>query len=333
MKCDWAERIMTLAAYGEAEDAERHEWERHVAECAACAERLRELETLRSGLPPRAEAESDAAQLHAYRRRLSAALAGEPRPSAAAARWGWLGLGLGARWELKPALAAMLVIAGFCAGWLTHPAVFAGSGPGAGGATQASMFGADQPPVRVDAVEPAGSGQVRVIFDALQRRTVAGSPASPAMQQLLLFAAQHPMNLGVRLDTLEALKPSAADSDVRSTLVQALRQDPNPGVRLKALDALAPLVREDGDVRQALLQSVLHDANAGVRAEAISALSQAPPPDAAALLQEISSQTQDIYVRLRCAGLLRQIDAAAPGNLPDSRFVQPAPSLPRPEEQ
>lgn len=323
MKCDQASTVMTVVAFGEASDAEAHQLQLHVAACAPCAERWAEEQALLDQVARRRQPDAEPALLARYRARLRAALEEEPAPGRHGWLPGWLGLG----WphlELAPSLAALLVLAGFCGGWFAR---YRGAAPADGTAQQAALFGEGQDPVRVDAVQPDADGQVRVTYDALERRAVAGSPASPAMQQLLVFAAQHPLNSGVRLDSIDALKSRVAEDEVRQTLLLALQQDPNPGVRLKALDSLSPQVGVNAEVREVLVRTVLRDANPGVRAEAIAALSRAPRDDAAALLQQVASQTQDLYVRLRCAGLLRQMDLATPPNL------RPLPAAPAPQPE
>jgi HEAT repeat protein len=73
------------------------------------------------------------------------------------------------------------------------------------------------------------------------------------------------------MDSLDVLRMSAGDPDVRRTLSAAARLDRNPGVRRKALEALRGF-ESDPVVRDALLDALEMDADSGVRGEAVQLL-------------------------------------------------------------
>lgn len=327
--------LMPAALHDEAADADRHALRLHLESCPECAALWAEYQTLGERLSAaRSAAEPSAALLARCRARLSAALEAEPAP----ARRGWerprgawreIWRAAWGGWKLGPAPAALLLLVGLALGaWAGRPAGPAGSGAqatpaGADGfsenaatlaLTPAALWSggtAGPMPVRVDAVQAAADGQVRVTFDALRRATVVAPATEPAMRRLLLFAAQHPLNSGVRINTVDALGASAADGAVQQLLIEALREDPNPGVRLQALQALAPRVADSAEARLALAETVLNDANPGLRGLAVAALGRAPRPEADAILAVVGRQSRDAAVRLRCAELLRQLDPAA----------------------
>jgi len=121
----------------------------------------------------------------------------------------------------------------------------------------------------------------------------------------------------VLLDSLDLLRPSAGDPNVRRALCAAARQNENPGVRLKALESLRGYER-DALVRQTLLAALRKDANCGVRVEALNTLvdvlnaqadSAADSSDVEIVnaLQESRDSDPNQYVRMVSATALRQV--------------------------
>jgi hypothetical protein len=190
-----------------------------------------------------------------------------------------------------------------------------------------------------------GSKNVRVILSAEQPVELTGNLDDSDVRNVLTYVVQNGerFDSGVRLDCLDALRPHAANSQVRSALLCAARRDQNPAVRLKALEALRESA-SDQAVRQTLLQALRHDSNPGVRVEAVNLLvrsleneqhdpmhmpSVLPEMPSASLLQvgdtsavpdgslesviralaELQHNDPSRYVRLRSAAALREISA------------------------
>ncbi len=341
MNCERVRQLLLPALMGEADDAEHHALEVHRLECAACALEWEELRSLHALLAQRPRAEAQPGQLLAWRERLGERIDEEPGlagatggaliPRALRRWWGRVGLPLALpRVQVLPGMAVGLIFAGFLGGWaMRGRTVHSGSGVNA-----ASLDGnGGDEPLRVNAVNhDAQNGQVQIDYDTVARRSLEGNPTDPRVRQLLIYAVQNPPNSGVRLDSIEALRATTAragqpnqsvvssqdDSEVRRTLLWAFSHDSNPGVRLKALDALTPEVAQHAGVRQALLQAVLNDANPGVRTAAINALGQAHRADVDQLLQQAADRSPDVYVRLRIAAVLRQMEEAMPPDMPSS---------------
>ena len=248
-------------------------------------------------------------------------------------------------WALHPAAsAALLLLLGF------------GIGVGAPMVYQAIAVRAPlKPAMVVDAAprltdqELQNLGVVGLKWEpapgAPDARDAAGSPAAPeasAPRVELQLYSQRPMSIegtaddievqrvltymvansqrfdpGVLLDSLDLLRPSAADPHVRRALCSAALQDENPGVRLKALETLRGY-GQDALVRQTLLEALRKDANCGVRVEALSALvaTIGAPDDSAtetrdteivSALRESRDADPNQYVRMVSAAALRQI--------------------------
>ena len=345
MKCDQAIAGMPLASYGELPDGERHELETHLAECPSCAGEWAAMQQLNTLLtPPRTAAqaahlrEQEEQLLIRFRAGLSAALEHEEQEAPSSFHpaqkrppfpvsprwWPWL-----SGWKLlaAPLLSLLLLGAGFAGGWLTRgpasspepstPPALARSPSAAPPAVQPADRSLQTLPdpntlVRVDSVERGADGAIQIHFDTVEQHSISGSQNDPRVRQMLLYAVQHPPNSGIRLDSLDVLGAQADNRQVRQVLIRVLRNDPNPGVRLKALESLRPLVASDRAVRQAVMRTVLQDASSGVRSQAVSALSQAPPSEAAPLLRQAGNQTGDLYLRLRIAAALQQMQEGVP---------------------
>lgn len=354
MHCDRAIPLLPVAAYGDLGDGELHELESHLAACPRCAnewDEVRRLQTLLASAPSGSQrtGEEDCL-LTQWRANLSAILDEEAvlpappadhAPSAGALRRRERSV----EWPLayRRAIALLplvLLAAGFAAGWFSHrlpvrPAaapetraaetvtpvpVTAAAAPAETRSTEAEAVSLVPDAVlQIHSVERVPDGGVRIHFDTVEEHAITGRSSDPRIRQILLYAAQQPPNSGVRLDSLDVLEGQTQDRQVRQVLMQVLLHDPNPGVRLKALESLSPQVNRDAAVRRAIVHAVLHDANPGVRSQAISALSQAPPQEAAPLLRRAGNETGDLYLRLRIAAALRQMQQNVPPQWLDAR--------------
>ena len=148
---------------------------------------------------------------------------------------------------------------------------------------------------------------------------VRGTVDDQQVRNMLMHVLQsRQFDSGLRMDSLDALRPRAANEDVRRALCQVLRTDRNTGVRLKAAEALRGQEKYP-EVRQALLDALHSDENAGVRVEAINALRalmEASPQGDEQLMKVFRDRMQNdsnAYIRLQSAAVVREV-AARPRN-------------------
>lgn len=171
-------------------------------------------------------------------------------------------------------------------------------------------------------VTPSGSRTPSVDVELMSPTpmSIVGAPDDADVQRALTFLLENGQRFdpGVRLDSLDVLRTSATDPDVRRTLCAAARLDRNPGVRIKALEALQGF-EQDPEVRDALLDALESDTSSGVRVEAIhllfaslqaegaSAVSSAPDPQIAAVLRDRMHNDPSSIVREQSAAALREL--------------------------
>ena len=278
MNCEQVPENATLYLYNELPDDSRHELEMHLGHCPACRREVEELRAFHSSVSEhfRAEGVSNAHSvgpspnlLAASRLRLQDALASAEQ-SRGLSRFtidlaAWLH-----SMRFQPALAALLLMAGFGAGifatYSTLPRMHDNGAAVASPDVDSASVGA----IRGITEEP-GSNRIRISYDRLVPDQAQGSVDDPRIQQLLLYAARN-NNSGVRLDSLNVLSKQTQDENVREALIYTLRYDKNPGARLKAIDALGGYVKQERRVRDAVLEALLRDENSGVRMKAIEAL-------------------------------------------------------------
>ena len=237
-----------------------------------------------------------------------------------------------------PAMSmAVLVVAGFLAGVAgqrlriapvpvvsTRPAaITASSAPssskpsGPAKVTDEQLRRADS--AHVACVTPSGSRTptVQVELMAPTPMDIVGAPGDADVQRAVTFLLENGQRFDpdVRLDSLDVLRTSAADPDVRRTLSAAARLDRNPGVRIKALQALQGF-EQDPAVRAALLDALQSDANSGVRIAAARILrgalqsergSSAPDPQTLDVLRDRLRNDPNLTVRQQSAAALREL--------------------------
>ena len=125
-----------------------------------------------------------------------------------------------------------------------------------------------------------------------------GTVNDPKVQDLLLYAAKSNDNVGVRLNSIDALSARTDDAKVRETLTYALRYDSNPGVRLHSLEGLSSFVKEDIRVRNAVMEALLNDSNLGVRSGALHALEPVKTDSSVRMaLQQLAKEDPSDYIR------------------------------------
>jgi hypothetical protein len=299
MKCEWVKTNGALYLYDELPDDARHDLEQHLSRCQECE---REIEALRGFQAAMTVAlpvvEPSPNLVAASRMRLQEALEGTEQTRS----WRWT-LDL-AQWfhqlRFSPALAGVLLMAGFAGGALATFTVNNGKG-----APIAGVFRGTEQPVDSAAIasirgitQNPNDNSVQIQYDRLVPAEEQGSINDPKIQQLLLYAARSNFNSGVRLDSINVLTQNPDDQRIREALVFALRYDKNPGVRLKALESLKGYVKTDIRVRDAVLEALLRDTNAGVRSEAIRSLQPVTADSSVReTLQVLANQDANKYIR------------------------------------
>jgi hypothetical protein len=242
--------------------------------------------------------------LAASRIRLQEALE-EEKPASAWRRWFVVDFGrLIQSVKLAPAMAAVLLIAGFGLGVGATYKIIGPNGnnvpPGPGPQTAEASIAA------IRAINPeAGTNNVQIKYDKLVPDMAQGSLDDPKIQQLLLFASRSNMNSGVRMDATDLLSQKSGDERVRQELIYSLRNDSNVGVRLRAIEALQSYVKQDIRVRDAVLEALMNDASPGVRTEAIHALEPVRGDSSVRhVLENLAREDHNQYIRRKAQEML-----------------------------
>lgn len=305
LSCPEVKDLLVLYAYGELSFDEEEAVDAHVAACPACtAERtaLTALHAAADDVAAGPSLELLSACRQELRQQVAAIAASEAKlpfwrkwiPGAArpASMWNMLA---------KPALGAALFAAGF-AGANLAPYLRSQVSP-------AAVAPAVTRNVRF--IEPSGDGNVRIVYDEVSRRELAGRVDDRRVREMLLAATHDPDDPALRVDSVEFLKNRCEREEVRHALVRALTSDPNEGVRLKALDALKPYAAEP-DVRSALTKVLLADQSALVRTQTIDFLVSARHDESqlAGVLQDLLRREQNTYIRQRGQSALRAMNAS-----------------------
>jgi HEAT repeats len=272
MNCENFHQNAALYVYDELEDDLRHQLELHAAKCAPCQRELEQMTAMKTVFSMQPVEEPSASMLAASRMRLQEALEQEP-PKRSWSRMlafdlaGWMH-----QLRFSPALAAVLVIAGFASGALTTYRLGARVATGSTSVTTPPVQEASISGIRGIEQDPNDPQKVHIKFDRVLSDQAEGSINDPKIQQLLLYAVQSTRNPGVRMDSVNLLTQQPDNDQVREALMYSLRYDKNAGVRLKALDGLKDYVASDSRVRDAVLDALMKDENPGVRIEAINLL-------------------------------------------------------------
>lgn len=296
IRCEDIESLAVLHACGELDAGARAEFETHLAQCPACAAvgaREGRLQQAIASLDQPADSLARSGLLLAQCRSELAESLDDRKTIAERSAWrsilspvAWWG-GLRHTLIYHPAMSmTVLVVAGFLAGVAgqrlrvappqivsTHPEMSASATPAPSKLTDQQLRSAGS--AHVAWVTPSGSRTPTVQVELMSPTpmNIVGAPDDADVQRALTFLLENGQQFDpdVRLDSLDVLRTSAADPDVRRTLCAAARLDRNPSVRIKALDALQGF-EQDPAVREALLDALESDANSGVRVAAIHLL-------------------------------------------------------------
>jgi hypothetical protein len=310
MHCESARRAILLQLYGEIDAREHFKMDTHLSGCPSCRDAVAAERRLFAMLQAGAGPEPSDDLLDRCRASLSGALDREAPPAPLPLR-----VRLFDSWRqvrLSPAYGLAMLMAGFLAGALTlraAPEGFFGGGESPASAATAeherlaaaaSRRPESLPVSSVRSLEPAAAdGEVRVGYDTLQRGSMEGTADDPAIRAMLVTTLRDSLNSGLRLEAIDALRTHADQADVRQALLDALRRDENAGARLKALDALAARAPEDSQVRGAIVDAMQKDANPGVRVRAIDSLAAGRDPRLLPVMERLSRDDPDAYVRMR----------------------------------
>jgi HEAT repeat protein len=160
-----------------------------------------------------------------------------------------------------------------------------------------------------------------------QPRVVQGTSDDAEIRRVLAYVIGHggQFDDGVRLQSIDALRPAADDPQVREAMSEALRHDPNPAVRLRAIEALRD-VGSATDVQSAILGALSDDDNSGVRIQALNSLlermrsrefSRVPLDNrAVGILRDRMNNDSNSYIRSRSADALGQLTSMDEDSVP-----------------
>jgi len=162
------------------------------------------------------------------------------------------------------------------------------------------------------------SGEIKFSFDFIKRCEMNGTLDDRDVQQVLAFAVGNSDNAGVRMKTVGMLGTTVnPDSEIEGALIRAAKTDDNAGVRREALLSLKKYPF-DGKIRDAFLFILQNDNNPGMRVSAINYLGEKETalsisnskhidPQILNVLKQKSSSDLNKYVRLKAAGMLKEI--------------------------
>jgi anti-sigma factor RsiW len=346
IRCEEMESLAVLYSCDELDAGARASLDAHLAQCPACAAVVARESRLQQAV---AELDQPADSLDRSGLLLAQCRSGLAESlddrQARANRSAWRSIFSPAAWWgglrhtliYHPALSmSFLVVAGFLAGVggqrlqvapvpvvSTPPvAVTVSSTPAPSSPAKVPAKVTDEQLRRVDSahvawVTPSGSGapSVQVQLMSPTPMDIVGAPDDADVQRALTFLLENSQRFGpdVRLNSLDVLRTSAADSDVRRTLSAAARMDRNPSVRVKALEALQGF-EQDPVVRDAVLDALQSDANSVVRIEAIQLLRGAlqsgsveGDPQTLAVLRNSLSNDPNPTVRQQSAAALHDL--------------------------
>jgi anti-sigma factor RsiW len=305
MTCSDVLENLSFYVYGELNFTTEELIEQHLDKCAGCRAAL-ERERLWHQAVQAEPAEAPLDLLSHCRRDLheSLEIVRETRQPA----WlRWLD-SLGFRsnaWSMRIATASLLVCLGFGLSRLMEnhglPMAFPAK-------DVAEMSVVNPLQAHVRAIEPAAGDRVQIVVDEVREHVISGSRDDDRIRQLLLTASQEAIDPAIRLDSVELLKDDSGD-DVRTALLDSVRNDPNAGVRLKALEALGQFP-SDSEIRQTLLSVLARDESADVRTQAVDLLVPLQggsnlTPQLAGALESVMRSDPDGYIRMRCRQALR----------------------------
>jgi hypothetical protein len=298
---------------GEADAAERQDFERHLAACARCTAALPGIEETWEALG----ADRDATVTPEFRSRTLALLHDEMdrqrirefRPRTRVVR------SLGRAAALFVAAAAGFAISRV--GSRSLPAARTASHPAAVGESRNAPDLAGNPRLSNVAYRTDPDGRVGIEFDATTRHSVEGRPGDPEVSTLLAYLlSRSSETAGEKSRAIELVSghsgTGVASPDIVRALAATLKRDRNPGVRRKAAEALASF-RSSPEIRAALLEALANDPNPGVRLVAVEALAasarETPDPKTIQSLREKAVDPQENgFVRARAASALKAID-------------------------
>lgn len=294
MSCDEIRNLLVLYAYGELTFDQEENVDAHLTACPVCRRQRAALAVLHN-TADEAAIEPSFDLLSACRQDLRKQVAVIAAASGSQPFWRkWFGPVANWNWAAKPAMAMALVAIGFA------------------GARFVAVPVPSAPTARnVRFIEPSADGRVRIVYDEVKQKELAGRVDDRLIREMLLAATRDPDDPALRVDSVEYLKTRCEREEVRTAFVRALESDPNEGVRLKALEALKPYAAEV-EVRGALTKVLLADQSAAVRTQTIDLLvnTRRNETELAGVLQHMMRREQNSYIRQRGQSALRAMNAS-----------------------
>lgn len=303
-------KFIPLYLYDELDDDEKTNFERHVTDCEACRQQVREFRANQKVLDEKILLAPTEALLTQSRQRLRERLRREQRRSIREPRWQPLLDYVLAR---RAAAGFLGAVALFLFGVLLGRTIWAPQAlpPALNPQVAADVYsdGIRQPLINnIDLIQyDPLSGQVTVRYKSVSDVLLKGNVKDAAIRNILAYAIRREAHPGRRLTAVKAFGGHRfADSEVEDALIYALVHDTVEGVRLKAAKVLKSLPINER-IKKAFIQVLLNDPNPAVRIEAVDALSDVrEPEDVVSVFQHASKDDENEFIRLRTSEVVER---------------------------
>jgi hypothetical protein len=266
--------LNTLSVYEEIKPDELSELLHHLLSCPDCLADFEEKRKFKETLFKSKPQEPDAVLLNQARRELRIALGNEFKKSFLARITESLSSFITGNYKMVIVGTAMAII-GIFAGRMMFYTTINNSSVFYPKGVNASFLHDNTQITNVKFMENVSAdGTVEFSFDAVKPVTIKGNINDPKIQNILSYAMVNGDNAGVRLNSISLINSGPAnkmDSEVKTAIINVVKNDANPGVRREAFKLLRKIPYDD-EIKKALLYVLTYDKNTAMRIEAINLL-------------------------------------------------------------
>jgi hypothetical protein len=276
MDCEDYKELIYLSLYGEIDDKEKRDLERHIALCAVCATEMTRAKKLFEILNVKEEPLVESEWLKSARNQLLAHLqTTKKKPSSAFIEWDRI-FSIFRLPILRVAYTTAMLAIGVFIGRFECSSPPQTVQPIKTGQMASEYRQSEIPELLKEGklrnmdLNVLPDQQLQVSFQGTRDYELTGKHTDEYMKDILAYILLNEENDGLRMRTIETLSVQP-DSMVKQMLIYSLLNDSNPGVRLKSIRSLRQ-GKADEQLRNVYMKVLMTDANSAVRIDAMEGL-------------------------------------------------------------